>query len=99
MQSYVDLPEGTAVGLSPADWFCAGTVNDEPWFIRRIDGFIWLFPDTGVIWWMSSRFEKVSDDLEAFLTDVVWGPRYPSLTGASDDDQWYELLQEIGRVE
>jgi hypothetical protein len=48
---------------------------------------------------MSSRFEKVSDDLEAFLTDVVWGPRYPSLTGASDDDQWYELLQEIGRVE
>jgi hypothetical protein len=98
MQFYADTAEGAPVKLRADEWFCAGTVNDEPWFLHRADESVWTFPDTGVAWWMSDRFEHAAPSLERFLLDIAWGPGYPTLTGATNDDQWWELLQEIGRV-
>jgi hypothetical protein len=99
MQFYAETAPDAPVQLSEKEWFCAGTVNDEPWFIHRTDETVWTFPDTGVTWWMSDRFARRSAGLEEFFLAVICGPEYPSLTGAEEGDQWWELLEEIGRVQ
>ncbi|GHJ15889.1 hypothetical protein [Micromonospora sp. AKA38] len=99
MQFYAENPEGSSARLTKEEWFCAGVVSDEPWFINRLDESIWLFPDTGVEWWMSEQFEEAAPSLKEFLVDVVCGPRYVSLTGAQEGDQWWRLLERVGRIQ
>ncbi|SNT00017.1 hypothetical protein SAMN05421812_102690 [Asanoa hainanensis] len=98
MQFYADHQEDAPVRLTPETWFCAGTVNDEPWFIDRTDETVWGFPDTGVTWWMSDRFDQLAPSLERFFLGVVCGPAYLTLTAAEEGDQWCELLRRLGRL-
>jgi hypothetical protein len=98
MQFYGYGRDDAAVRLTPERWFCAGVVSDEPWFVDRADGTVWGFPDTGVEWWMSDRFEQIAPSVERFFLDVVCGSSYPALTGAVEGDQWWRLLSRLGRV-
>ena len=98
IQFLAGSPEGVPVQIDRTEWFCAGVVNDEPWFIRRSDESVWHFPDTGVIYWMSDRFEQVAPSLERFFLDVVCGPGYVILTGAVEHGHWWEVLSYLGRV-
>lgn len=96
-QIYADPIEGVPITLEPDAWFCFGTVVDDPLLIDRRTGAVHHFPDTGVVWWMSDRFEQIAADLDGFLTEHVFGPGYPALTGIGDD-QWCRLLRRLGRL-
>ncbi len=99
MQFYTEPPEGSAIPLNREDWYCVGVISDEPWFIKRADGSVWTFPDAGVTWWMSDRFEQVDTSLENFFfLNEVCGPSYLRLTGALRGDQWWQLLGSLGRL-
>lgn len=95
-QVYAEHRDGVPVQLNPVEWFCFGKVNEDPLFIERKTGTIHWFPDTGVIWWMSDRFEQISANLDEFLLDHVFGPGYPALSRI-DDDQWCDVLRRLGR--
>jgi hypothetical protein len=98
MQFYADPIPGVPVRLDPGRWCCIGKVNEDPLFVDRTDGTVWWFPDVGVIWWQSDRFERLADDVTAFMTDHVFGAGYRALTGADEDDQWWRLLRALGRA-
>jgi hypothetical protein len=98
MQFYSDPVEGSTVPINKEDWYCVGVINDEPWFVNRSDESVWTFPDAGVVWWMSDRFERAAPSIEDFFLNVVCGPSYPSLTSAEAGDQWWNLLAHLGRV-
>lgn len=98
MQFLADPVEGVSIRLNRDEWFSFGKVNEDPLFIRRVDNTIWGFPDMGVIWWQSDRFERLADDLDSFLVSVGFGDGYLSLAGADDTDQWWRLLQQLGTV-
>ncbi len=96
-QYLADEREGAPVRLGREAWFCFGMVIEDPLFINRMDGTVWGFPDTGVIWWQSAVFERFADSLGFFLEDYAFGERYLNFTGVSEDDQWIRLLRRIGR--
>ena len=98
MQFYADPVEGVPVQLNREEWFSFGKVNEDPLFIRRDDNSIWGFPDAGVIWWQSDRFERFADDLESFLTCYVFGDRYLSFVQGDNNDQWWRFLRQLGRI-
>lgn len=98
MQFYADPVDGAPVRLNREEWFSFGKVNEDPLFIRRSDNTIWGFPDVGVIWWQSGRFERVAEGLDAFLLRYAFGSEYLSLASADDTDQWWRLLQRLGRT-
>ncbi|WP_341719574.1 hypothetical protein QQG74_07575 [Micromonospora sp. FIMYZ51] len=66
--------------------------------LDRADETVWTFPDTGVPWSMSSRFEQFSSSLEDFFLEGVAGRSYLTLNGAFEGDQWWRLLNRIGRI-
>jgi hypothetical protein len=96
-QVYAEHRDGVPIELNPVEWFCFGKVNEDPLFINRKTSEVYWFPDTGVIWWMSDRFEQISANLGEFLLDQVFGPGYPALSGV-DDDQWCEVLRRLHRL-
>jgi hypothetical protein len=96
-QSYTEPIEGAAVALDPETWFCFGTIDEDPLLIERATGAVHGFPDTGVIWWQSQRFEQYASSLDEFLTEHVFGPGYPALVRI-DDDQWCQFLRRLGRL-
>lgn len=96
-QTYTEPIEGAATVLDPEMWFCFGTIDEDPLLIERSTGAVHGFPDTGVIWWQSTRFEQYAPSLDKFLAEHVFGPGYPDLVG-DDDDQWCELLRRLGRL-
>ena len=98
MQFYCDPVDGAAVTLGREKWFCAGVISDEPFFVDRVNGEVWYFPDTGVEWWQSAVFEKAADDFTAFFLESVAGPGHLRLTGTEPDDQWPQLLERVGRL-
>ncbi|MEV4665691.1 hypothetical protein AB0J85_27550 [Micromonospora echinofusca] len=98
MQFYAEAIEGSAIPLNQEDWYCVGVISDEPWFIKRSDESVWVFPDAGVTWWMSDRFEQADTSLANFFLHAVCGPSYLTLTGASRGDQWWQLLRHLGRL-
>jgi hypothetical protein len=97
-QMYTDPIERAAVALDPETWFCFGTIDENPLLIERKTAAVHGFPDTGVIWWQSQRFEQLAPSLDEFLVEHVFGPGYPTLVGA-DDDQWCHLLRRLGRLD
>ena len=56
------------------------------------------FPDAGIVWWQSDRFERFADNLDRFLVDHVFGSGYLSMAGVEADDQWWHLLRNLGRM-
>lgn len=96
-QTYTEPIQGAATVLDPETWFCFGTVDSDPLLIDRKTGAVHGFPDTGVTWWQSSRFEQYAPDLDTFLAEHVFGPEYPNLVGETDD-QWCHLLRRLGRL-
>jgi hypothetical protein len=66
--------------------------------MSKEDGAVWGFPDTGVLWWQSNLFERYSDSLDAFLEKYAFGDGCQTLSGVAEDDQWWRLLQRIGRI-
>ncbi|MFE0421928.1 hypothetical protein [Streptomyces sp. NPDC058953] len=97
-QFLADTVDGAPVTLGQQDWFCFGKINEDPLFLRRADGTVWGFPDQGVIWWQSDVFEQWGDDLNAFLRDTVFGSGYRTISGTEDEDPWWQVLREMGRV-
>ncbi|MFR9800182.1 hypothetical protein ACL02U_30445 [Streptomyces sp. MS06] len=95
-QFYADQVEGSPVRLGREEWFCCGLINDEPFFIKKADGSVWMFPDVGVEWWMSPEFHQSTDSLTSFLSEFVFGPRYREITPLGEGDQWLQLLNEAG---
>jgi hypothetical protein len=92
-----DLPErqfytGNVDG-GERDWLCFATVADEPLLLRRDSGEVWYHPDTGTLYWMSDRFERLVPDASAFAERYLFGPGYRDLV-PDPDDRWYELLHE-----
>ena len=98
MQFFADPIEGSPVQLNRDDWFSFGKVNDDPLFIRRSDSSIWGFPETGVLWWQSDRFECFSDRLEEFLLKYALGSDYLEFTSSGNSDQWWRFLRQLGRA-
>ncbi|WP_020389181.1 hypothetical protein [Kribbella catacumbae] len=98
MQFHADPITGAAITLGREEWFCAGVISDEPFFINRSTGAVWYFPDTGVAWWMSSAFEKAADDFTTFFLQWVAGREYVRLSATGPEDQWAELLRYAGRL-
>ena len=94
-QIYADPQEGVPVRLDRDTWFCFGKVNEDPLFLSRADNTVWGFPDRGILWWQSDRFEQYADDLDQFVLDYAFGGGYLSL---AEDGQWARLLRHIGRV-
>jgi hypothetical protein len=97
-QFYADEIPGASVHLGREDWFCPGVISDEPFFMKRKDQSVWLFPDSGVEWWASSRFAKVADGFTEFFLEHVAGPGYVALSPFGDDDQWCGVLRHTGRL-
>lgn len=98
MQFYADPIEGVPVQLNHDEWFSFGKVNEDPLFIRRSDNTIWGFPDVGVVWWQSDRFELCADDLDAFILNYAFGPDYLSFASTDNRDQWWRFLRQLDRV-
>jgi hypothetical protein len=97
-QFYAEAQEGVPVRLGRDVWFCFGKVNEDPLFLHRENGTVWGFPDVGVIWWQSGRFEQFSESLDLFLLNYAFGADYQEFVGAGADDSWWQLLVSIGRV-
>ncbi|MFD0427446.1 hypothetical protein ACFQ60_02560 [Streptomyces zhihengii] len=97
-QFLADPVDGAPVTLGGQDWFCLGKIYEDPVFLKRADGTVWGFPDQGINWWQSDVFEKWADDLDAFLRNTVFGPGFRTVTGADDEDPWWQVLREMGRV-
>ncbi|MCX4550136.1 hypothetical protein [Streptomyces sp. NBC_01500] len=97
-QFYADPQEGTPVQLNRSDWFCFGKADEDPLFLERATGAVRGFPDTGIVWWQSERFEKLGDSLDSFLLDRAFGAGYREFTGAGTEDTWATVLQRLGRV-
>lgn len=97
MQIFADGVQDIPVRLGRERWFCFGAVSDEPLFIDRTDGSVWGFPDAGVIWWQSDRFERYAGSFEDFVRDWLLGPRYAQLTGVGPTDQWSRLIAAMNR--
>ncbi|MEU7906334.1 hypothetical protein [Actinoplanes sp. NPDC049118] len=85
---------GVEAVADPDAWMRFATLNDEPLLVHRETGEVWWFPDTGVVWMDSFEFEKLADDVEAFMTDWLLGDGYLGIC-VSDDD-WARLLVELG---
>jgi hypothetical protein len=105
-QQYFTEPiEGSTLPLDPAEYFCCGLVEPDPLFIRRSDQSVWHIPDQGIEWQDSSVFEKAADSIEEFFVQTVAGPAYADFVGLDEPmrdpdrlfDEWYILLQSIGR--
>ncbi|OIJ84540.1 hypothetical protein BIV24_30965 [Streptomyces colonosanans] len=99
MQFYADPVPGAEVVLGRRRWLCCGAIADDPFFVNRLNGEVWYFPDTGAEWWRSSSFEKAADDVTSFFLRFMAGPRYVDLSATGREDQWAELLSHAGLLE
>ncbi len=97
-QTYTGPIEGTATVLDPETWFCFGSVDSDPLLIHRKTDAVHGFPESGVTWWQSSCFEQYAPNIDAFLTEHVFGPEYPNLVGETDDE-WCHLLRRLVRLD
>ncbi|MFR9794763.1 hypothetical protein ACL02U_02515 [Streptomyces sp. MS06] len=86
----VEVPE------DPDNWFVVGKVNENPVLVNRPDGSIWTYPDMLSSWWASRRFERVADSLAEFVLEYGLGSCYLRITGATESDQWWQLLRQLG---
>ncbi|MFJ8200155.1 hypothetical protein [Streptomyces sp. NPDC096152] len=93
-QFYADQVEGGPVRLGRDEWFCCGLISDEPFFIKKADGSVWTFPDTGVEWWMSSDFRRSAAGFISFMLEFAFGSGYREITPLGENDQWLQLLNE-----
>jgi hypothetical protein len=85
---------GVEAVTDPDVWMRFATLNDEPLLVHRETGEVWWFPDTGVVWMDSTEFEKLTDDVETFMTDCMLGDGYLDI--CVTDDEWARLLVELG---
>jgi len=83
-------------GFSEKKWYCIGKVVDDPLFLRRDTGEVWYFPDTGVPWQDSDRFEVAARTLSEFVEQFLFGPRYATL--CPRDEAWLSVLREVGLI-
>lgn len=90
-------PEFTGIPDDPGRWFVFAVLVDEPLFINRESGSVWLFPWTGDEWYMRNEFFEIAPDLDSFMRYYVFGPGYAEI--GSDDDEWYAFLGEQGLLE
>jgi hypothetical protein len=97
-QFHVDPLDGAPIQLGRDKWFCFGKVGEDPLLLNREDASVWGFPDAGIVWWKSDRFERFADNLDRFLLDYAFGAGYLTMAGVQADDQWWRLLRHLGRV-
>ncbi|HEY8533280.1 MAG TPA: hypothetical protein VIL44_05310 [Micromonospora sp.] len=93
-----DIPfeQAAAIPEGEADrWLCFGTLNYEPLLVHRETGEVWWFPDTGVLWWQSEEFRKLTDSVAEFVVNYLLGSGYLDICVGGDDD-WARLLVELG---
>ena len=85
----------------PEAWLCFGNVIDRPLLLRRDTGGVWWYPDTGVEYWRSDRFESLAPTVPAFADHYLFGEGYATLRPGGD--RWYEFLRRhsvaLGKVE
>ncbi|POX56622.1 hypothetical protein C3489_04315 [Streptomyces sp. Ru71] len=99
MQFYADPIPDAQVTLGREEWLCGGVISDEPFFVNRLSGEVWYFPDTGVEWWQSPSFEMAAEDFTSFFLEFVAGPRYVDLSATGREDQWAEMLSHLGLLD
>ncbi|ROT32972.1 hypothetical protein [Micromonospora sp. HM5-17] len=95
-QQHLPLDGITAIPDEEAGmWLRFGALNYEPLLVHRHTGEVWWFPDTGVQWFESEEFRKLTDNVEKFCLDYLLGAGYLDICVAGDDD-WARLLIELG---
>lgn len=96
IQYYLEYcDEVETISSNPSAWICIGTISDEPLLLRRDTGEVWWFPDTGTLWYMSDRFERLTPDLTTFMIHHLLGAGYRQLSPLPDDD-WHRFLRKLG---
>jgi hypothetical protein len=74
-------------------WLCFAVVMDFPLMIERPTGAVWWFPETGLeYYFMSERFELLTESVEEFFDRYVLGEGYARICGT--DDPWYNFLRD-----
>lgn len=75
-------------------WLCFAMGADFPLMIERATGAVWWFPELDAEdYFMTDRFERLTDGVEDFLDRYVLGAGY-RVFSPSDDDWWYGFLRD-----
>jgi hypothetical protein len=70
-------------------WLCFALIDDFPLMIERATGSVWWFPEIGLeYYFMSERFERLADNVEAFFDHYILGPGYRELFEGGHNP-WY----------
>ncbi|GAA2615688.1 hypothetical protein SMC26_09865 [Actinomadura fulvescens] len=94
-QYYLDDPEAIEkLGGDRGDWLCFGVHVDFPLVIEQSTAAVWWFPELDRETYLDSRFERLTPDVDEFVTDYLLGGGYLRLSGA--EDWWYEFLRDQG---
>jgi hypothetical protein len=95
-QYYIeDHPDTYKAVANPDDYLCFGARNYEPLLVHRGTGEVWWFPDTGIPWYQSNRFERLAPDVATFVGDYLLGDGYRQMSPLPDD-HWYAFLRDLG---
>ena len=97
MQYYVETAAEyypDSVGASATDWYCVGTVVDDPYLLNRRTAEVWHFPDVGLPWTFGGRFERLAESIEEFVLRYAMGDRY-STQASWEQSPWLATLRRL----
>jgi hypothetical protein len=98
MQYYVETAAEyypDSVGASAEDWYCVGTVIEDPYLLNRRTGEVWHFPHVGVPWTFAGRFERLAHSIDEFVLRYAMGDRY-STQASWEASPWLATLRALG---
>jgi hypothetical protein len=98
MQYYVETAAEyypDSIGASAGDWYCVGTVVEDPYLLNRRTGEVWHFPNVGVDWTFAGRFERLAGSIEEFVLRYAMGDRY-STQSSWEASPWLATLRRLG---
>lgn len=85
-----DLP---AVPQGGERFLCFAMGADFPLAIERSSGAVWWFPELDAEdYFMTDRFEQLTDDVDHFVDYYVTGEGYRQFSGGSPDSWWDRFL-------
>ena len=96
MQYYVETAtEYYPDEVDAPDWYCVGTVVDDPYLLHRRTGEVWHFPDIGVPWTFAGRFERLAESIDEFILRYAMGDQY-STQASWEASPWLATLRRLG---
>jgi hypothetical protein len=98
MQWYVETAAEyyrESVGASANEWYCVGTVVEDPYLLSRRTGEVWHFPDVGLPWTFAGRFERLAGSIEEFVLRYAMGDRYATQS-SWEASPWLATLRRLG---